>query len=100
MASWCLLGPKCEHTMERPFFILAESNTWDIGRPNLLGSGSLGNSHADTQNRICTQLRLVLGSVKLLEKLVDFGLILHVDVLLHKGRGNRIVDIRNSLGDT
>lgn len=66
----------------------------------LFSGTSFGNSQADSQNGIGTELALVRGTVKPIEESVDLGLILNINVLLDQGRANDGVDILNSLGDT
>lgn len=66
----------------------------------LLGSTSLGDGQANTEDGIGTQVDLVGGSVKLDEELVNLALILNVDILLNYGRSDSLVDILNGLQDT
>jgi hypothetical protein len=71
-----------------------------VERDTLLSSTSLGNSQADTEDGISTEVGLVGSSVKLVKELVDLGLVLHIDVLLDESRANGLVDILDSLEDT
>jgi hypothetical protein len=66
----------------------------------LLSSGSLGDSHGDTENGVGTELALVVGSIELVHELVNLGLVLDVDVLLEESRSDDVVDVGDSLEDT
>ena len=66
----------------------------------LLSSCSLGNSKTDAENGISTQLPLVWGSIELDQELVNFWLILDIDVLLDESGANDLIDVLDSLGDT
>jgi len=70
-----------------------------VERDALLSSGSLGDGHGDTEDGVGTELGLVLRAVKLVEEVVDGGLVLDVEVLLDEGRGDHIVDVGDGLGD-
>lgn len=71
-----------------------------VERDTLLSSTSLGNSQADTEDGISTEVGLVGSPVKLVKELVDLRLVLHIDVLLDESRANGLVDILDSLEDT
>jgi hypothetical protein len=71
-----------------------------VERDSLLSSTSLGNSQTDTEDRIGAKVGLVGCAIKLDEKFVHFGLVLDIDVGLDDGRGNDVVNVRNSLQDT
>ena len=66
----------------------------------LLSSGGLSNSHGNTENGVGTELALGGSTIELVEELVNLGLVLDIDVLLHEGGRNHVVDIGNSLEDT
>jgi hypothetical protein len=66
----------------------------------LLSSTSLGNSQTDTENSVGTKLGLVVSAIKLVEELVDLGLVLDIKALLDQSRTNGLVDIGDGLGDT
>lgn len=72
----------------------------DVERDTLLSGSSLGNSQADTEDGVGTQVGLVGGTVKLVEELVNLGLVLNVEVLLDQSGANDIVDVLDGLGDT
>lgn len=82
--------------------LLSASKVGDVSveRDTLLGSGSLGNSHGDTEDGVGTKFSLVLGSIKLVEESVNGGLVLDVELLLDQSRGDLLVDVGNGLGDT
>ena len=71
-----------------------------VERDTLLSSTSLGDSQADTQDGVGTQVVLVAGAIELVEELVDLGLVLDIQVLLDDGRANLLVDIGDGLEDT
>ena len=71
-----------------------------VERDALLSSTSLGDSQADTQDGVGTQVVLVGGAIELVEELVDLGLVLDIQVLLDDGRANLLVDIGDGLQDT
>lgn len=71
-----------------------------VERDTLLSSTSLGDSQADTQDGVGTQVVLVGGAIELVEELVDLGLVLDIQVLLDDGRANLLVDIGDGLQDT
>ena len=56
-------------------------------------SGSLGNGHRDTEDGVGTKLGLVLGSVELVEEVVNSGLVLDIDVGLDQLWSNDVVDV-------
>ena len=88
-----------------------------IQRNTLLCSGSLCDSHTHAEDGIGTKLGLVLAvetkstaamagsivvysrSVELVQEGVYGRLVLDVDVLLDKGRGDDVVDVGDGLGD-
>jgi hypothetical protein len=71
-----------------------------VERDTLLGGGGLGHSHGDTEDGVGANLGLVGGAIKLVEESVNGGLVLDVEVLLDKSRGNDLVDVGNGLGHT
>jgi hypothetical protein len=71
-----------------------------VERDTLLGSCGLCDGHGDTENGIGTQLLLVLCAIELVQEGIDSGLVLDVNLLLDESRGNGVVDVGNSLGDT
>ena len=71
-----------------------------VERDTLLSSTSLGDSQADTQDGVGTQVVLVGGAIQLVEELIDLGLVLDIQVLLDDGRANLVVDIGDGLQDT
>ena len=71
-----------------------------VERDTLLSSTSLGNGQADTEDGVSTEFRLVGSSIKLVEELVDLGLVLDIKVLLDDGAGNDLVDVLDSREDT
>jgi hypothetical protein len=71
-----------------------------VQRNTLLGSGSLGNGHGDTEDGVGAELGLVLGAIELVQEGIDSGLVLDVESLLDQSRGNLLVDVGDSLGDT
>lgn len=71
-----------------------------VERDTLLSSTSLGDSQADTQDGVGTQVVLVGGTIELVEELIDLGLVLDIQVLLDDGRANLVVDIGDGLQDT
>jgi len=66
----------------------------------LLSSTSLGNSQADTEDGVGTELGLVGGAIKVDEELVNLGLVLDIDALLDQSRADDGVDVLDGLGDT
>ena len=66
----------------------------------LLSSAGLSNSQADAKYSIGSQLSLVLRTVQLDQKLVDFGLILDVKPFFENRRSNDFVNVGDSLGYT
>ena len=71
-----------------------------VERNTLLSGGGLSDGHGDTEDGVGTQLLLVLGSIELVQERIDGGLVLDIDGLLDERRGNDVVDVANSLGDT
>lgn len=67
---------------------------------HLLGSAGLGNSQADTKDGVGAELGLVGGPIKVVEELVNLGLVLDVNRLLDQGGGDDGVDVLDGLGDT
>ena len=66
----------------------------------LLSGGSLGNGEGNTEDGVGTELALVGGSIKLVQELVNLGLVLNVEVLLDEGRANDVVDVLDGVEDT
>jgi hypothetical protein len=66
----------------------------------LLSGGSLGNGKRNTEDGVGTELALVGGSIKLVQELVNLGLVLNVDVLLDEGGANDVVDVLDGVEDT
>ena len=71
-----------------------------VERDTLLSGTSLGNGQADTEDGVSTEVRLVGSSIKLVQELVDLGLVLDIEVLLDDGGGNGVIDIGDSLENT
>jgi hypothetical protein len=69
------------------------------GNTLLSGSG-LGNSQGDTEDGVGTELALVGGSIKLVQELINLGLVLNINVLLDDGGGNDIVDVLDGVKNT
>ena len=69
---------------------------WDT----LLGRCSLGYCHGDTEDCVGAQLGLVGRAIKLVDELVDLGLVLDIKTFLDQSWCNDVVDVGNSLGDT
>lgn len=82
--------------------LLGSGEVGNVGveRNALLGSTSLGNSQADTQDSISTKLALVGGSIELVEQGIDCGLVLDIDILLDESGSKDLVDILDSGQDT
>ena len=72
----------------------------DVERDTLLCCGSLCYSHRDTKDGVCAEFGLVLGTIELVQEVVNCSLVLDIDVLLNECRSNRIVDDADSFGDT
>ena len=70
------------------------------GTSHLLSSTSLGNSQTDTKNGVGTELGLVGGSIKVVEELVDLGLVLNIKALLDQSGPNDGVDVLDGLSDS
>ena len=66
----------------------------------LLLRRGLGNSHANTQYRVGSQLRLVLCAVELVDEGVHLRLVFDVNVLLNESWSNNIVDIGDGFQNT
>ena len=66
----------------------------------LLSGTGLSNSQAHAQYSIGSQLGLVLRTVQLDQKFVNFGLILDVEFFFQNGRSNDIVNVGDGLGYT
>jgi hypothetical protein len=83
-------------------WLLGSGKVGDVSveRDALLGGGGLCNGHAHTEDRIGTELGLVLGAVQLVQELVDLGLVFDVDGLFDQGRCDYVVDVTHGLGDT
>lgn len=71
-----------------------------VERNTLLGGGSLGNGQRDTEDGVGAELGLVGGSVKLVQELVNLGLVLDIDVLLDDSRADDLVDVLDGIEDT
>lgn len=67
---------------------------------HLLSGTSLGDSQADTKNGVGTVVGLVGGAIKLVEELVNLGLVLDIEALLDQSGANDGVDVLDGLGDT
>jgi hypothetical protein len=82
--------------------LLGASQVGDVGveRDTLLGSCGLCDGHGDTEDGVGTQLLLVLCAIELVQEGIDGGLVLDIDLLLDEGRGDGVVDVGDSLGDT
>lgn len=99
------MGATVEHVLEgngKDVGLLGAREVRDVGiqRNPLLSSSGLCDGHADTEDGIGTELLLVLGSIELVEELIDGGLVLDVDLLLDEGRCDDVVDVGNGLGNT
>jgi hypothetical protein len=70
-----------------------------IERDALLSSTGLGNGQADTKDGVGTKLGLVGGSIQVNKELVNLGLVLDIEVLLDKSRGDGLVDVLHRLED-
>lgn len=81
--------------------LLGSRKIGDVGieRNALLSSTGLGNGHADTEDGVGSEVRLVDGAIELVQELVDLGLVLDVDVLLDDGGADRLVDVLDGLRD-
>jgi hypothetical protein len=71
-----------------------------VERHALLGSASLGDGQAHTEDGVGTKLGLVGGAIEVIEELVDLGLVLDVDVLLDDRGSDDLVDVLDSLENT
>jgi hypothetical protein len=71
-----------------------------VVRVYLLSSTGLGDSQADTENGVGTELGLVGGTIELVEEGINLGLVLDINVLLDQSRANDVVDVADGLGDT
>jgi hypothetical protein len=82
--------------------LLGTSQVGDVcvERDTLLGSRGLCDGHGDTEDGVGAQVGLVFGAIELVEESVYGGLVLDVELLLDEGRGNGVVDVADSLGDT
>jgi hypothetical protein len=82
--------------------LLGTGEVRDVGVEGdaLLGGTGLGNSQADTEDGVGTELGLVRSSVELNQELVDLGLVNDIDVGLDKGRSDDLVDVLDSLENT
>jgi hypothetical protein len=99
MVSWCPPNQRCVRKVELPIY--DQPRLQSMSEQNdLLSSRSLCNSHADTKNSIGAQLGLVLRSIKLVQELVNFALVLDIDALLDESGSNDIVNVGNSFEDT
>jgi len=67
---------------------------------HLLSSGSLSDSHGDTENGIGTELALCGSAIELVEELINLGLVLDINVLLEESGCDHVVDVGNSLENT
>src|ERR1700730_11271180 len=67
------------------------------GAPHLLSGSRLRNCQRHTEDSIGTELSLVWSSIKLDQELINFWLILDIDVLLDESGTNDLVDVGNSL---
>jgi hypothetical protein len=103
-----------------PYYVIRGGFLLCTWKANLLSSSGLCNGHANSEDSIGTELRLVGAtwspvspftftksispchsrSVELVEEVVHRGLVLDVDLLLDEGRSDDIVHIRDGLGDT
>lgn len=71
-----------------------------VERNSLLSSSGLGNGQGDTEDGVGTEFALVLGSVELVEELIDLGLVLDINVLLDDGGANDLVDVLDGIENT
>lgn len=99
------VGTTVEHVLEgnrQDIGLLGSGKIGDVGIEGnaLLGRTSLGDSQADTEDGIGTQVGLVGRSIQLDEEFIDLALVLDVNVLLDDGRSNDLVDVLNGLQDT
>lgn len=82
--------------------LLGSSQVGDVSVEGntLLGSTSLGDGQTDTEDGVGTEVGLVGGSVKLVEELINLGLVLHVEVFLDESGADGLVDVLDSLEHT
>ena len=71
-----------------------------VERDALLSSTGLGDGQTDTEDGVGAEVGLVGGSIKLVEELINLGLVLNIEVLLDDSRGNGLVDVLDGLQDT
>ena len=71
-----------------------------VERNTLLGSCGLCNGHGDTEDGVGTQLGLVLCAIEFVEESIYGRLVLDIELLLDESRGDDVVDVGDSLGDT
>lgn len=103
MASWSRRGRRCERTKVHPGPVSMDSPPWLDAVWNrachLLSSAGFGDSQADTEDSVGTQLSLVGGAIEAVEKLIDLGLVLDIDGLLDQRRADGGVDVLDSLAN-
>ena len=82
--------------------LLGAGQVRDVGIEGhaLLGGTGLGDSQAHTEDGVGTKLGLVGSAIKVVEELVDLGLVLDVDVLLDDRGSDDLVDVLDSLENT
>jgi hypothetical protein len=67
---------------------------------HLVSSSGLGNSHGDTENGVGSKLSLVVGTVKLDHEVVNLLLGGDGELGVDQSRGDDVVDVVDSLGNT
>ena len=97
-------SPSVEHVLEgngEDIGLLGAGKVRNVGIEGnaLLSSTGLGDSQADAEDGIGTELGLVGGSVEVNQELVDLGLVLDINVLLDQSGANDLVDVLDGLED-
>lgn len=71
-----------------------------VERNTLLTSAGLSNSDGNTEDGVGTKFSLVGSAIKLDEEVINILLLGHSEAALNEGRGDDVVNVVDSLGNT
>lgn len=103
MAFSCLQGRRYGRT--KAHSLASQTNQYDGGQAlrlvttYLLRGTCLCNSQADTKDSIGAQFGLVLGTVQLVQELVNLCLVCHIESFLDNGGAKYLIDICDGFED-
>jgi len=80
------------------FLCPSEIGNMGVKGYTLLGGTSLSNCQTDTEDGVSAEVRLVSGTIEPVQKFINSGLVLNVDVFFNELRSDYRVDIVDSFG--